>query len=140
MIQRITEKVRSKTHRKALSVELSAALFHVDGELRAPNEMALRLQHAVDKISISSLKCAESEWLGCIANNVMQIRRGDLHVEHNTYVEAGVKVKVVSTSQLESFHSQLKRLLRRNVSIEVALRILDIFILQVCMHKDVSGQ
>ncbi|OWZ16199.1 hypothetical protein PHMEG_00010043 [Phytophthora megakarya] len=42
----------------------------------------------------------------------------------------GSNVRVVPTIQLEGFHSALKKMLARSVSVEVGLRILDLFILK----------
>jgi hypothetical protein len=73
----------------------------------------------------------QSEWDGCIASNLAQIRLGDLFVDENQCTDAGGEVRIVSTSQLEAIHSKLQKLLDRIMSVEVGLRILDIFILQV---------
>jgi hypothetical protein len=82
-------------------------------------------------VSPKDLNCSKSEWRGTLQNNLEQIQLGDLYVESNNYEEGGGKsVRVLSTSQLEGFHSALKKLLARSVSAEVGLRILDVFIVR----------
>ncbi|EGZ05062.1 hypothetical protein PHYSODRAFT_348643 [Phytophthora sojae] len=70
----------------------------------------------------------------------MAARVRDAVASANTYEEGGGKsVRVLSTSQLEGFHSALKKLLARSVSAEIGLRILDIFILFESARVDTSA-
>ncbi|KAE9261351.1 hypothetical protein PF008_g32875, partial [Phytophthora fragariae] len=85
---------------------------------------------AVAKIKPSDIGVSSSEWEGSVNSNLEQIGGGDLFVEMSNYYEGGNSVHVVSTSQLEAIHSKLCKLLDCVVSIEVGLRILDVFILQ----------
>ncbi|KAG6960552.1 hypothetical protein JG688_00009534, partial [Phytophthora aleatoria] len=104
VIQRFSNHIKSKPLRKRICKELKCALYDVNRELRAPEKMEY---------------------------NVAQIQAKQLHVAENTYNEGGgPPVRVVSTSQLEGFHSALKKLLAREVRVELGLRILDVFIVQ----------
>ncbi|POM70099.1 Hypothetical protein PHPALM_13519 [Phytophthora palmivora] len=82
------------------------------------------------RLSPSDLGCTLAKWNNTIEYNVAQIKAGQLHVADNTYREGGSPVRIVSTSQLEGFHSALKKLLAREVRSELGLRILDVFIVQ----------
>ncbi|EGZ12244.1 hypothetical protein PHYSODRAFT_515568, partial [Phytophthora sojae] len=94
-------------------------------ELRPTAEMALQFQSVVSGVLRSSVSCSLNDWKGSCLSNLEQIQRGELYVGSNTYEEGGHRVRVISTSQLEGFHSSLKNLLTRNVSIEVGSGILD---------------
>lgn len=48
-----------------------------------------------------------------------------MQIESNNYWEGGKAVKIVSTSQLEGFHSALKKLTAQSICVEVGTRILD---------------
>ena len=131
VITRFTEKIKKPQFRHWLSSELSKALY-VDGagELRQPQQMSKLLEEACANVSASDLNCSQDEWMGTLKSNIDQINRGDLFVTKNSYMEGDHSIKVVSTSQLESFHAKLKNLLDRNVSVTVGMRILDVCILQ----------
>ncbi|OWY92269.1 hypothetical protein PHMEG_00038798 [Phytophthora megakarya] len=88
--------------------------------------MELQYRSVLSGVFPANILCKESEW----TENLAQIQRGELHVKNNSFEEGGRSVRVVSTSQLEGFHSALKKLLTRNVSIDVGLRILDWFIVK----------
>ncbi|ETL48820.1 hypothetical protein L916_01609 [Phytophthora nicotianae] len=131
VIQRFTENIKDQKVKKTLSKQLHDAMFSVDGALREPTQMSSRFLNVVGSISSEGINCSESEWQGSVNSNLKQIERGDLYVEDNIYREGGGKdVRVVSTSQLEGFHSALNKMLARSVSADIGLRILDIFILQ----------
>jgi hypothetical protein len=85
----------------------------------------------LEKLDPACISVKQSEWDGCIASNLAQIRLGDLFVDENQYTYTGGEVRIVSKSQLEAIHSKPRKLLDRILSVEVGLRILDIFILQV---------
>ncbi|KAE9059940.1 hypothetical protein PF006_g31765, partial [Phytophthora fragariae] len=128
---RFTEKVKDKAAKKQLCTRLHDAIYSVDDQLRMPEEMAARVRDAVAAVAIRDVSCPESEWISCLNSNLEQIERGDVDVKDNSYDEGGGKsVRVLSTSQLEGFHSALKKLLARSVSAEIGLRILDVFILR----------
>jgi hypothetical protein len=131
VIHRFSEKINSKSMRKKICSELSDAIYHEDGQLREPSEMVKAVESVLKKVNESMLNCSLAIWEGCISNNIQQIERGDLYIKNNFYVENGAHTKIVSTSQVEGLHSQLKRLIHRSVSTKVGLRILDIFLLQV---------
>lgn len=131
VIQRITEKISDQVERSWIAKCLSNALFDMENNLRAPNTMAKMFADAVAKVQPSSIRVPFPEWEGCISSNLEQIVRGDLYVENSSYMEGGRSVRIVSTSQLEAIHSKLRKLLDRIISIQVGLRILDIFLLQV---------
>ncbi|KAE8963102.1 hypothetical protein PR001_g29485 [Phytophthora rubi] len=130
VIQRLTEKLSEQSQRKALSKQLSRAMYDVENKIRAPDAMAERFVSVLSEVQRSSIRVSIPVWENCIAVNADQIRAGDLFVEENEYLERGKKIRVVSTSQLEAVHSKLWKLLDRIVSIEVGMRILDIFLLQ----------
>nr|KAE8919422.1 hypothetical protein PF009_g30272 [Phytophthora fragariae] len=131
IIQRFTEKVKDKAAKKQLCTRLHDAIYSVDDQLRMPEEMAARVRDAVAAVAIRDVSCPESEWISCLNSNLEQIECGDVDVKDNSYDEGGGKsVRVLSTSQLEGFHSALKKLLARSVSAEIGLRILDVFILR----------
>ncbi|ETO84361.1 hypothetical protein F444_01715 [Phytophthora nicotianae P1976] len=131
VIQRFTEKIKDQKVKKTLSKQLHNSMFSVDGALREPTQMSSRFLNVVGSISSKDINCSESEWQGSVNSNLKKFERGNLYVEDNIYREGGGKdVRVVSTSQLEGFHSALKKMLARSVSANNGLRILDIFILQ----------
>ncbi|KAF1780292.1 hypothetical protein GQ600_1536 [Phytophthora cactorum] len=131
VITRFNEKVKSKPIRKLLCKQLKTALYDVNRELRAPKDMETCLRDVLAKIDIEELSCTEAEWNGCIESNVSQVAKGDLHVHSNVYTEGGGgPVRITSTSQLEGFHSGLKKLLARDVRAEIGLRILDVHVVQ----------
>ena len=139
VIQRLTEKIRDKAQRKFIAGELRKAVYvggEKLGELRNPPEMLSEIKQVIQSIHQKDLSCSAKEWAGTVQNNLRHIELGDLYVKSNKFLEAGQSVQIVSTSQLESFHSQLKRLLDRCVSVPVGLRILDIFIFHVSMVKN----
>eukprot|EP00644_Phytophthora_capsici_P000824 jgi/Phyca11/109320/e_gw1.16.118.1 len=131
VIQRFTEKIADKPQRKSLAKDLSSALYDVSGNIRTPEEVATRFNTVLQGVDVSSVRVNASTWQNCISVNLEQIRNGDLYVEDNEYMDNGKRVRVVSTSQLEGLHSKLRKLLDRIVSIEVGMRILDIFLLKV---------
>lgn len=88
--------------------------------MRPPSEIELLFSSVVNGILRGNISCTEKEWNGTCKSNLEQIKRGELYVSSNTYQEGGRSVRVVSTSQLEGFHSSLKKLLTQNVSIDVA--------------------
>ncbi|KAG1688921.1 hypothetical protein DVH05_003005 [Phytophthora capsici] len=130
VIQRFTEKIADKPQRKSLAKDLSSALYDVSGNIRTPEEVATRFNTVLQGVDVSSVRVNASTWQNCISVNLEQIRNGDLYVEDNEYMDNGKRVRVVSTSQLEGLHSKLRKLLDRIVSIEVGMRILDIFLLK----------
>ncbi|KUF91874.1 hypothetical protein AM587_10004276 [Phytophthora nicotianae] len=131
VVQRFTEKIKDQMVKKTLSKQLHDSMFSVDGALHEPTQMSSRFLNVVGSISSEDINCSESEWQGSVNSNLKKFERGDLYVEDNIYREGGGKdVRVVSTSQLEGFHSALKKMLARSVSANNGLRILDIFILQ----------
>ncbi|KUF82019.1 hypothetical protein AM587_10002221 [Phytophthora nicotianae] len=129
VIQRITTKVKV-AKRKWIAKELKAAIYTVDREMRPTQEMESAFRHVVERLSLDDVSCSVSEWRGCYESNLGQIRRGDLFVQESVYKEGGKAVRVVSTSQLEGFHSALKKLVVRQVSAALGLRILDVFIVR----------
>ncbi|RLN91884.1 hypothetical protein BBJ28_00026613 [Nothophytophthora sp. Chile5] len=129
VMQRIAEKIKASAHRKAIYKKLKAAMYVVTGELRNPKDMTANLRAAMSTVKPTDVSCSHAEWNGCVESNLKQIERGDVFVEHNSYEEAGEKASVVSTSELDGFHSALKRLLSRSVAADVGLRLLDVFIL-----------
>ncbi|RLN97983.1 hypothetical protein BBJ28_00021981 [Nothophytophthora sp. Chile5] len=139
VIARFTEKIKEKPKRKWLAGALSTAMDAVEQNLRPPGEMEAKIKALVSKIHPSDLNVKTAEWEGCVASNLEQVRLGDLYVAENQYMEKGGSVRVVSTSQLEAIHSKLQKLLDRVVSVEMGLRILDIFILQVQQHNLMMG-
>ncbi|OWY95657.1 hypothetical protein PHMEG_00034279 [Phytophthora megakarya] len=93
--------------------------------------MSKRFESVLHSVKRSDITCSEEEWQGSMASNLKQINRGDLYAPSNTFSEGGGgDVRIVSTSQLEGFHSALKKVLARSVSVDVGLRVLDFFILQ----------
>ncbi|OWY92795.1 LOW QUALITY PROTEIN: hypothetical protein PHMEG_00038053 [Phytophthora megakarya] len=86
--------------RKRLSKELS------DRELRSHPEMELQFRSVLSGVFRANISCKESEWTGTCRSNLAKIQRGELHVKNNSFEEGGRSV--VSTSQLEGFHSALK--------------------------------
>eukprot|EP00644_Phytophthora_capsici_P002526 jgi/Phyca11/105902/e_gw1.11.669.1 len=117
--------------RSLITSDLSSALYGVSGNIRTPEEVATRFNTVLQGVDVSSARVNASTWQNCISVNLEQIRNGDLYVEDNEYMDNGKRVRVVSTSQLEGLHSKLRKLLDRIVSIEVGMRILDIFLLKV---------
>ncbi len=89
--------------------------------------MAQEVKAVLEKIDLSVLNTSKES----IASNMSLIEREELYFADNIYEENGYQVKIVSTSQVEAFHSQLKIFLNRSVSSRVGLRILDLFIFQV---------
>ncbi|KAG1700106.1 hypothetical protein DVH05_011918 [Phytophthora capsici] len=131
VIQRFAEKVKHKTLGKKLRKDLSSALYDVDRELRQPVDMESNVRSVLANVPVSEITCDLTKWNNCIESNIAQIKRGDLYVADNIYKEGGgPPVRIVSTSQLEGFHSALKKLLAREVRAELGLRILDVFIVQ----------
>ncbi|ETM56673.1 hypothetical protein L914_00394, partial [Phytophthora nicotianae] len=128
VIQRFTEKVREPAKRKWLTGELSAAIYDIEHNLRG--DMEAIVQKALASIPQSSVNVKESEWKWCIASILEQIWSGDMYLSNNQNVDESGSTRIVSTSQLEAIHSKLRKLLDRVVSVQVGLRILDIFILQ----------
>ncbi|EGZ15554.1 hypothetical protein PHYSODRAFT_505831 [Phytophthora sojae] len=131
VIQRLTEKCSDQAQRGWLAKRLLAAIYDVERKIRSPSATAEKFAEAASSVPTSSIRVSTSEWEGCVNSNLEQIRQGDLFVEESDYSEGGSTVRVVSTSQLEAIHSKLRKLLDRALSIEVGLRILDIFLLQV---------
>ncbi|RLN02727.1 hypothetical protein BBJ28_00027163, partial [Nothophytophthora sp. Chile5] len=129
VVQRISEKIKGPM-KKRVCVQLKDALYTVDRALREPSEMASHFRSVVDSIALSEVRCTEAEWRGCCLSNEKQIRRGDLFVSDNTYQEGDQSIRVVSTSQLEGFHSGLKKLVARSLSAQLGLRILDVYIVK----------
>ncbi|KAE9191734.1 hypothetical protein PF005_g18729 [Phytophthora fragariae] len=130
VIQRLTEKISDQAQRGSLSKRLSKAIYDVERNIRSPSTTAEMFATAISSVPASSIRVSSSEWEGCVNSNLEQIRQGDLFVEESDYNEGGSTVRVVSTSQLEAIHSKLRKLLDRVLSIEVGLRILDVFLLQ----------
>ncbi|EGZ23432.1 hypothetical protein PHYSODRAFT_479316, partial [Phytophthora sojae] len=62
VIQRFSEKLKSKPKRKLLCQELSSAMYDVDRELRPPVEMEANLRAVLSKISDSELGCTPEKW------------------------------------------------------------------------------
>ena len=131
VIQRFTEKVRRGIVRNRVAKELSACLYSANRQLRDISAMGAQVQIVADSVRDADLLCTRAEWESTLASNLRQIGRGDMDVSENLYSESGRSSKVVSTSQLEGVHCQLKKALSHPVSIGVGLRVLDIFILQV---------
>lgn len=135
VIHRLTEKLKSKKKQKWFAKALSKAIYKENGELKSVEEMYRDVKAAAGEIKDVDVKSVV-EWNGCVESNLDQIKKGDLSVDSNFYCEENNVVKIVSTSQLEGFHAQLKKVLNRSVSYEVGVRILDIFILQViCISR-----
>ncbi|KAG6959729.1 hypothetical protein JG687_00008619 [Phytophthora cactorum] len=87
VIQRFTETVKGKSEKKTLS----------------KSSMMRSIVLMESCVHRAKWKCA------------LQVRRGDLFVENNVYNEGGGNaVRIVPTSQLEGFHSVLKKMLARN--------------------------
>ncbi|EGZ18586.1 hypothetical protein PHYSODRAFT_502857 [Phytophthora sojae] len=131
VIQRLAETISDQAQRGWLAKRLSAAIYDVERKILSPSATAENFAEAASSVPTSSIRVSTSEWEGCVNSNLEQIRQGDLFVEGSDYSEGGSTVRVVSTSQLEAIHSKLRKLLDRVLSIEVGLRILDIFLLQV---------
>ncbi|KAG6941833.1 hypothetical protein JG688_00018455 [Phytophthora aleatoria] len=131
VIQRFSEKIKDHARRKWLSIELSSVIYMVDRTIRPPEEMAERLSSVLGNIAVSSLNAKALEWQGYISSNLNQIRMGDVFVDETDYSENGCTVRVLSTSQLETVYSKLRKLLDRVVSYEMGLRVLGIFLPQV---------
>lgn len=131
MITRFTEKVGDCAKKRWLATQVSAAIYDVQRNLRSPEECEKRMAAVLHDLDPKWISVKRSAWEGCVASNLAQVRIGDLYVDENNYIEAGGEVRIVSTSQLEAIHSKLRKLLDRILSVDVGLRILDIFILQV---------
>jgi hypothetical protein len=131
VISRFTEKVKDSAKKRWLVGQLSAAIYDVERKLHPPDECESRMKAVLQVLDPASISVKRSEWEGCVASNLAQVRLGDLYVDENRYSDAGGEISIVSTSQLEAIHSKLRKLLDRVLSIEVGLRKLDIFILQV---------
>ncbi|OWZ03818.1 hypothetical protein PHMEG_00024387 [Phytophthora megakarya] len=106
VIMRIKEKIW-------ISRELMTAIYTVDRKLRPSEEMEAAFRRVSSLISPQDLSCTEAIWNGCVESNATRIRNGDMFVECNDYAEAH------TTTQLEGFHSGLKKLLNRSLSVEV---------------------
>ncbi|KAE9284496.1 hypothetical protein PF001_g22352, partial [Phytophthora fragariae] len=131
LIDRVSAKLASKPKQKWLKKELRSALYDVDRQLRPPDEMEIEFKKVVESVDLSDVSCTEASWTGCWKYNAKLIREGDLHVPNNDYREGRAKpVRIVATSQLEGFHSALKKLLNRSLSVDVGMRILDVFIVR----------
>lgn len=130
VIQRVSEKVKSSNLKKKVSKQMKQCLYSVDHQLRDSADMEMLLTQLCEKVRLSDLACSEAEWRGCIQSNISQIRRGNMDIAENECCEREKAVCIVSTSQLKDFHSALKKLTARYVSVEVSLRILDVFIVQ----------
>ncbi|KAE9067966.1 hypothetical protein PF006_g29886 [Phytophthora fragariae] len=131
LIDRVSAKLASKPKQKWLKKELRSALYDVDRQLRPPDEMEIEFKKVVESVDLSDVSCTEASWTGCWKYNAKLIREGDLHVPNNDYREDRAKpVRIVATSQLEGFHSALKKLLNRSLSVDVGMRILDVFIVR----------
>ncbi|OWZ19034.1 hypothetical protein PHMEG_0006780 [Phytophthora megakarya] len=91
-----------KTQRKSLSKQLSNAMYDIGSGIRTPDTMADRMKTTLQRVDLSNVR----------------------------YIERGKHIRVVSTSQLETVHSKLRKMLDRIVSFEVGMRILDIFLLK----------
>jgi len=133
VIQRFTEKVRRGNERNRVAKALSTALYHGNRQLRDAASMGASMQEAADTVCDKELLCTRDEWERTLASNLRQIERGDMTVKDNFYTENGRSSKVISTSQLEGVHSQLKKALSHPVSVGVGLRVLDIFLLEVSL-------
>ncbi|KAE9055633.1 hypothetical protein PF006_g32904, partial [Phytophthora fragariae] len=131
LIDRVSAKLASKPKQKWLKKEFRSALYDVDRQLRPPDEMEIEFKKVVEFVDLSDVSCTEASWTGCCKYNAKLIREGDLHVPINDYREGRAKpVRIVATSQLEDFHSALKKLLNRSLSVDVGMRILDVFIVR----------
>lgn len=133
VIQRFTEKI-VKAKKSAFSKRMSRAIFTSGGELRQPDQAVLEIQAAVDAMKANDLTVPNEIWQGTVKNNIAQTKQFDLFVPSNTYEEGGKIFKIVSTSQLEGLHSKFKKLVSRSVSMEIGMRILNIFLLEVGQH------
>ncbi|KAE9306071.1 hypothetical protein PR003_g21329, partial [Phytophthora rubi] len=131
LIDRVSAKLASKPKQKWLKKELRSALYDVDRQLRPPDEMEIEFKKVVESVDLSDVSCTEASWTGCWKYNAKLIREGDLHVPNSDYREGRAKpVRIVATSQLEGFHSALKNFLNRSLSVDVGMRILDVFIVR----------
>jgi hypothetical protein len=140
VFQRLAQKIKDRTTRKLFSKALREALYDGEEELKAPDVAATDVAAVCAKFvppdsARSVLNCSVSEWEGSVRSNIDQISSGDLYVPSNIYTEGAGSSKIVSTSQLESVHAQLKRLINRAVSYEVGLRILDLYLLEVSLVR-----
>ncbi|OWZ20207.1 LOW QUALITY PROTEIN: hypothetical protein PHMEG_0005407 [Phytophthora megakarya] len=126
VIQRFTEKVKDKPVRKYLAKQLHEAIYDIDGQLRVPSEMAVRVEAASNAVLPKDVGCSDLEWHGTLNSNLQQIRRGDLEVATNTYNEGGERLSA-SNQPTGGVSFCIKKLLARSVSAEVGLRILDVF-------------
>ncbi len=122
---------------KKVAMEVSSALYSTGSNLRPSADMKDRLSAVVSSIDPEWIGKTD-EWPGCVANNLMQIERGDMDILENVYVENGHQIKIISTSQLAGIHSGLKRLTNRVLSMEVGLRILDIYLLHLNLRVGAS--
>ncbi|OWZ13468.1 hypothetical protein PHMEG_00013197 [Phytophthora megakarya] len=100
-----------------------AVIYTVDRKLRPPEEMEAAFRRVTSLISPQDLSCTEAIWNGCVESNATQIRNGDMFVECNHYAEAHTTTRVVATSQLDGFHSGLKKFLNRSLSVEVGSNV-----------------
>ncbi|ETL88905.1 hypothetical protein L917_12074 [Phytophthora nicotianae] len=92
--------------------------------------MASECLSVIREIKLPSVRVDATTLENCIAVNIAQILKGDMYVKENEYLENGKRIRIVSTSPLEAVHSKLRKLLGRMVSIEVSMRIHDIFLLK----------
>ncbi len=129
VIMRFSEKIRKKSKAKWLAKELSRALFTEERQLRPAVDMEREFRSVLDCVRESDVKCPWIEWKGCVDSNMKQVSDGHLFVANNHYTERGQQVQIVSTSQLEGFHSILSKFINRSVSVEVGLRMLDILVI-----------
>lgn len=128
VIQRFVEKIKNKGKRKVLASLLFPAIYTVDRQLREPAEMEANMRHCIENVLMKDLACSPADWADCTASNMAKVASGNLFEAENTMSEGGVEYAEVSTSQLDSFHATLKKLIGRNVSLEVGLHVLDIHI------------
>ncbi|ETP14546.1 hypothetical protein F441_10528, partial [Phytophthora nicotianae CJ01A1] len=115
---RFTDKVSDSSTKRWLAGQLSAAIYDVQRNLRPPEDCEHWLAATLKALDPTAISVKQSEWEGCVASNLAQVRRGDLYVAENQYTEAGGEVRVISTSQLEAIHSKLRAKYHRNPKFE----------------------
>ncbi|POM74215.1 Hypothetical protein PHPALM_8863 [Phytophthora palmivora] len=110
--QRFAKHIKSKSLRKHIRKEVMNTLYDVDRGFREPEEMKKNsLRKVLSRISV--IEMGSYNRLIILTEKVV-----DLLFE------------IVSISQLEGFHIAMKKLLAREVRIELGLYILDVFIVQ----------
>jgi hypothetical protein len=136
---RHSEKLQQRL-RKEFMDKYSAALWDNNGQLFPPNEMLPKVAALLSSYTEDQMSVPKSEWDATTVNSLEHIRSGELYPigGNNFWVENGRTRKVVSTSAVEGVNRLVNKLINRDVSVVVGMRMLAFFVAQVNIDQGIA--